>query len=224
MRSAAEQISAMNDNRGGVLALAKSVGDDWKESIYYDLAEKDIDWLWDGIVWPILKSCDLSLVIDIAAGHGRNTRKLLEAGAGVVIVSDINIENIEFCRRRFAKDPRVSYLLTNGVQLAGLADASITTVYSFDAMVHFDSDVIRSYLREFRRVLRPGGRAFLHHSNFSGLPTSDFRVAPSHWRNFMSKELFAHYAVKEGLLVVEQHLVDWGGVRHLDCVSLLAKP
>lgn len=43
-------------------------------------------------------------------------------------------------------------------------------------------------------------------------------------RNFMSTELFAHYAHKEGLSVASQRVIDWGGNPGLDCLSLLRKP
>jgi hypothetical protein len=37
-------------------------------------------------------------------------------------------------------------------------------------MVHFDSDVIQVYLQDTARVLRWGGRALFHHSNYSAGP------------------------------------------------------
>jgi hypothetical protein len=90
-------------------------------------------------------------------------------------------------------------------------------------MVHFDSDVVRAYIAEFARVVRPGGHVFCHHSNYSGNPTGDFRAVLA-WRNFMTKELFAHYAAKEGFEVVSQRVIDWlGDHSDIDCFSLLKK-
>jgi hypothetical protein len=83
---------------------------------------------------------------------------------------------------------------------------------------------VRAYLCEGRRVLRPGGHAFLHHSNTVAHPGGDF-LAEAHWRNFMSKEMLAHYAAKEGLEVVRQEPVDWAGDgSFIDCFSLLRRP
>jgi hypothetical protein len=121
-----------------------------------------------------------------------------------------------------AGDDRVACLVTDGVSLAGIPDGSATLVFSFDSMVHFDSDVVRAYLREFLRVLVPGGAAFCHHSNYTGRPSGDFTAAP-HWRNFMSRELFAHYCAKEGLAVVESRVIDWTEPA-LDCLTVLRKP
>jgi len=159
-------------------------------------------------------------VVDLAAGHGRNTEKLLEV-ATRVRVADINVENIEFCRRRFAGNPHVEYELCDGMTLSGVGDGTVSLIYCFDAMVHFDSDTVRAYLQDFFRVLRPGGRGFCHHSNFVGLPAGDFHQT-DHWRNFMSRELFEHYCHKEGLTVIRSKVIDWTHPE-LDCLTLFEK-
>lgn len=48
---------------------------------------------------------DFSIVVDLAAGHGRNTTKLLTVAQKVIIV-DINQECIDFCRERFGKNKK----------------------------------------------------------------------------------------------------------------------
>jgi SAM-dependent methyltransferase len=44
-------------------------------------------------------------------------------------------------------------------------DASLDFVWSFDSVVHMDPPVVRAYLREIGRVLRPGGSAVVHHAD-----------------------------------------------------------
>jgi ubiquinone/menaquinone biosynthesis C-methylase UbiE len=203
-------------------AAAQEHGRNWVETPYFDLAERDMEFYWNELVFPLIADCDFSVVLDLAAGHGRNTEKLRHL-AGKVYVVDVNEENVEVCRRRFEGDERLVFLTCDGTSLAGVPDGEVTLVYSFDSMVHFDSDVVRAYLREFRRVLRPGGRGMCHHSNFATNPSSpDFRTNP-HWRNFMSRELFEHYCYKEGLNVLEAKLVDWG-LPALDCITLFERP
>ncbi|MGQ0621248.1 MAG: class I SAM-dependent methyltransferase [Panacagrimonas sp.] len=204
-----------------LLELARYSGDPWvPENDYFARAETFMDSGWDQFVWPLIEGCDFRSVIDLACGHGRNSRKLGEH-AGRILMLDIQPGNIAKCRKRFGDDPRYSFAVNNGYDLRPAADASATLVYCFDAMVHFDGDVIRSYLRDTLRVLVPGGHAFLHHSNYTG--GDDWRSNPAS-RNFMSAAFFAHYARKEGLVVLRQQVINWGGHAELDCLTLLQRP
>lgn len=206
---------------------ARRVGRDWVEAPYYDGAEPHMAAQWQHLITPFLAAeetgIDFAVTVDLAAGHGRNSAQLLPLAQQLHIV-DINAPNIEVCKRRFGSDPRIHYHVNDGFQLTMLPAGDVTLIYCFDAMVHFDSDVVRAYLREFARVLAPRGHAFLHHSNHTGHPGGNLHAHPA-WRNFMSRELFAHYALKEGLEVVRQELVDWQhDGTNSDCFSLLRKP
>jgi SAM-dependent methyltransferase len=170
----------------------------------------------------MIQDCDFTSVVDLAAGHGRNSEQLRNV-AGRITIVDINRENIDFCKVRFAGDPKFSFVTNDGCRLRGIGSESVSMIYCFDAMVHFDSDVVRAYLAEFRRVLVPGGRGFCHHSNYTGNPAGDFLNDPN-WRNFMSQELFHHYCAKEGLAVVRSRIVDWTGAPGHDCVTVFEKP
>jgi SAM-dependent methyltransferase len=200
-------------------AAARHAGDLWlPDHPYFDAAEAGFEPLWR-VIERFLQGADFTSVLDLATGRGRNAQKLLPL-AGRLTLVDIRPENIAFCRGRFAADPRIRFIANTGYDLRDVPDASVTLFYCFDAMVHFDSDVVRAYLAEARRVMAPGARAFLHHSNHTG--GEDWMLAP-HCRNFMSKPLFAHYARKEGLTVLRQDVFDWGGVAGLDCLSLLQR-
>lgn len=201
---------------------ARLSGDPFKEATYFDQAEASMGPLWDSLIWPLIHKLDFECVVDLAAGHGRNSAKILPHAKQLIIV-DINQECVDFCKRRFEDNDKIRFLKNDGVSLNGIPDGSVSLIYSFDSMVHFDSDVLRGYLREFYRVLKPGGHCFCHHSNYTGSPGGNFRQSP-HWRNFMSKELFAHYSTKIGLQVVAQKPVDWAGITGLDCITILKKP
>ncbi len=205
-------------------SLAADVGRDWKSADrYYDAAEGDMERRWASLIWPVIQGCDFEVCVDLAAGHGRNTHQLLQQpDCKRVYCIDINEENIDFCRLRFDGEPRVVCLRNDGAAVDEVAAQSISLFYCFDAMVHFDSDIVRSYLGEIRRVLRPNtGRAFLHHSNYSGNPGGDVHKNP-HWRNFMSAAMMTHYAAKEGLAVERQIPLDWNhDGSNIDCFTLL---
>jgi SAM-dependent methyltransferase len=216
-----------NTEKNEALArLAAIVGRDWQHAKgYYDAAESDLERRWVQLIWPFVVGSDFEVCVDLAAGHGRNTVKLLQQpGCRRVYCVDINIENIEFCRARFADEPRVVCIHNDGVGIPQIPTATVSMFYCFDAMVHFDSDVVRSYLREISRVLDPRrGLSFIHHSNYGRNPGGDVHDNP-HWRNFMTADLFKHYAAKEGLTTLKQVLVDWShDGSNSDCFSLLKK-
>jgi hypothetical protein len=72
--------------------------------------------------------------------------------------------------------------------------------------MHIDSDVLRSYIKEIRRTLKPGGRTFCHYGAFYRDPMGTYRDHPG-WRNFMSRELFEHWLAKEGRRVLRSAYV-----------------
>jgi SAM-dependent methyltransferase len=201
--------------------LARYSGDPWgPKNEYFARAEAHMDNLWAKLVWPFIGDCDFTAVVDLAAGHGRNSEKLLPLVGQRLHITDIQAANVAICAERFRDSAKVNTFVGNGYDFRPLEDSSVTLVYCFDAMVHFDSDVVRSYLKDSMRVLKPGGRAFFHHSNYTG--GHDWRTNPGA-RNFMSAALFEHYALKEGLSVVRQKVIDWQRKDH-DCVTLVEKP
>lgn len=208
--------------------LANQVGADWVAGQYYADAEKSMDVQWEGLIRPMIADADFSNTLEIAAGHGRNTEKLLTFGGRVTAV-DINETNVAVLEHRFAGNPKVAVLRNNGFDLRDIPPDSISFVYSFDAMVHFDSDVIRAYIREIARVLQPGGMGFCHYSNNDKNPTGTYRDHPG-WRNFMSKALFEHWLAKAGLEVARSHYLAHnrtiveGDDPHTDAVTLFKKP
>ncbi|NIM16890.1 MAG: methyltransferase type 11, partial [Candidatus Aminicenantes bacterium] len=85
---------------------------------------------------------------------------------------------------------------------------SITAIYCWDAAVHFDKSVMRDYIKEFSRVLKAGGRGFIHYSSLGQSAKSDIRKNP-HWRSNMDKDLFGQYCEEYGLQVIKQFNLAW---------------
>jgi ubiquinone/menaquinone biosynthesis C-methylase UbiE len=192
----------------GLGSLARQSGDPFRESPYYEVAEPYMDELWRTLIWPRIEGLDRRSVMDLAAGHGRNSVRLAAVAESLIMV-DINRECLDACRARLGDDPRFQYIRTDGYSLKGVTSGSVSLVYTFDAMVHFDPEVVRSYLPEIRRVLESGGHGFCHHSNNVGNQGGDFRDSP-HWRNYMSLELFGSMCDEAGLEVVRSESIDWG--------------
>ncbi|AWN41794.1 hypothetical protein DK389_16405 [Methylobacterium durans] len=189
---------------------------------YHGIASSHMDDQWRDYINPFFEKYefDLTKTIDFAAGFGRNTKKLLEAGAGHVMMVDFNQECIDQLKSTL-EGPRAKSFKNDGYSLSGLSDQSASFFYSFDAMVHFDMEVIISYIPEIARVLKSGGHALLHHSNYSKNPGGDFRANP-HWRNFMTAAILKHVAIRSRFDVIEQREVPWGE-EQIDCISILRK-
>ncbi len=200
----------------------------WAATPYYDAVEASARAQWDGVILPFLGDAPISYecVLELAPGHGRMTQIMLEKAEKVYAVDPLQ-ENIDFCANRFAGNAKVTLVRNDGVTLEAIPDASVTFMFCWDSMVHFDSDVVRNYLREAARVLKPGGFFFTHHSNYQASPGGVFQTTP-HARNFMSVPLMKHYAIKEGLEPVRNQVIDWGrGDKRFaehDGLALLRKP
>ena len=95
-------------------------------------------------------------------------------------------------------------------------------MFSYDAMVHFEYTAVLGYVAEAYRVLAPGGKALMHHSNYDRNPGGFYRDNP-HWRNFMTKALFGHAALRAGFTVLEQEVTHWNRDEGIDCISLVEK-
>jgi SAM-dependent methyltransferase len=216
----------MEIQRGQLIDRATRDGRPWAGSPYYAAAEKHIPIFWshNSPFRELFDQLDISRTLELACGHGRHLgmTAALER-CNNLIGMDLLEENISACSQRYAGDPKITLVKNNGIDFNPISDSSLDSIYCYDAMVHFDSDVVFSYLRDTFRILRPGGKALYHHSNYIGAPGSHYGQNP-HARNFMSKEFFAHYAVKSGLLIVDAKKLRWGDQQDIDCITLVLKP
>lgn len=180
--------------------------------------------MWFGSLLPRLAPfLPVRHLLEIACGHGRVTAHLLahcDRYTGVDLAPDC----VATCQRRFAARAGAMFLATDGKSLSGIADASIDLACSWDSLVHAEADALVGYMHELARVLRPGGFAWLHHSNLGawlaadGAPT----VPNPHWRaRTVSAASVRTWAATAGLQCVAQEIVQWGGAVDNDCFSLL---
>ena len=165
---------------------------------------------------------DLTDTLELACGHGRHSEHI--AGrCGRLVLMDIHQENIEFCGRRLARFQNVEHYLDNGFDFQPAPANSFTALFCYDAMVHFSPDIVRSYVLDTARVLKAGGKALYHHSNYPAPPDRHYGQNP-HARNHMTQQLFRQYCVEAGLVFEEAIVMPWGHDADLDCLSLLRKP
>lgn len=195
----------------------------WQDSPYYQNAEARLHSFWDegAIFRRLFEKLDIARVVELAVGHGRHAEVVAEK-AGELVVMDVFEENLSFCRQRLKHFHNVKYKKCEGAAFDGIGDNWATSIYCYDAMVHFSPDIVESYLNDTHRILQAGGIALYHHSNYSA-PLDRHYGSNPHARNHMTRELFEGFCKQSNLSIVESHSIDWGGVEELDCVTLVRK-
>jgi SAM-dependent methyltransferase len=224
-----------NISKWGSPSSWEHAGDEWSQSWGSPEAQ------WNATVFPrIKKFLPTGGILEIAQGYGRWTeflRRYCEHLVGV----DLNPNCIDGCRSRFAAYPNLRFHQNDGSSPAAIPDASIDLVFSFDSLVHVEADTLGAYLSQFRRIMRPGAVAFLHHSNFgahvkspsitrlSRLPVmrqiahrSGLVKRNPHWRaETVSASTVRALCEAHGLQCVRQEIIVWGGDVLNDCFSTI---
>lgn len=185
---------------------------------YYKNAEAHMDKQWSKLIWPVIANEDFAVTLDFACGTGRNTQKLLGLAKKIYAV-DVNRDAIRECVSRFADHPEVICLIGDGRTLAPIPDETFSFVYSFDAVVHFNIDLISEYLVEFKRVMKPGATAFIHHSNIG---SGGYGINKG-GRGNASAASFKEACERVGLSCYFQKVIDWAGESDSDCLSMFRK-
>ena len=209
-------------------------GDEWSAR----WGGPDVQWYWS--IYPrIRQHLPASTILEIGPGHGRWSHYLREH-CQTLILLDISETCIHACKERFGSDNMV-YRVGDGKRFPSIEDASVDFVFSFESLVLSELDVLEAYLSELERVLKPGAKAFLHHSNLGAYPLY-FRfkdLVPKKARRSLKRAglldydemrapsvtaaLFSEAAERCRLSCLTQELIPWGGKRLIDCFSVIEK-
>lgn len=101
------------------------------------------------------------VMVEIGCGLGRMTHRFAER-FGRVYAVDVSPEMIKRASVQWASLPNVTFILGSGNDLPGIADQSIDFVFSYIVLQHVPHpQIVKDYLRETARVLKPGGLAHL---------------------------------------------------------------
>lgn len=213
---------------------------DWRE--YYFQAETSARQSFDSIKSTIgaslFNSFDFSAVLDFACGYGRIASHFSRLSKRL-ICCDINYDSISYCRDRFvpiassakpdttdsnANRSCLYEFIVNDLEQITLEDASLSFIYSWDAMVHFDKEMVERYVKEFSRLLQPGGYGFIHHSNYATISKSKKNYKEnSSWRGHVTKEDVCSMLEQNHFRVVKQQPIPWNNIENLDCISVFQK-
>jgi ubiquinone/menaquinone biosynthesis C-methylase UbiE len=111
----------------------------------------------------LLPSADAT-VVDLGCGIGR-VAKYLAPRCKLLWGVDVSAEMLEMAAERLAGIPNVRFSHCADTRIPEIADASVDFVYAVLVLQHLEREDTFLMLREIRRILRPGGTAYLGFPN-----------------------------------------------------------
>jgi ubiquinone/menaquinone biosynthesis C-methylase UbiE len=172
---------------------------------HYDWSQRGEEWTRDN-AWKVQVISEFLVpnipegvtVLEVGPGGGRWT-EVLQQRVSQLYVADVAERAIELCRERFAGCTNIRFLLGDGRSF-DLPDCSIDAIWSYDVFVHINPQDARSYFREFRRILKPGGRAVVHHP---GPPHPGMKERKG-WRSDLTDEMVSAFLRENDLRFVSR--------------------
>lgn len=184
-------------------------GEEWSKSWGSSEAQ------WFATLYPRLHThLPAARILEIAPGFGRWTRYLLEYCEEYTGI-DLSIECINACREKFKKWGKARFFRNDGLSLAD-ARGEYDFVFSFNSLVHANSDVLHNYIPAILKILTHRGVAFIHHSNFR----DSGETKNAHFRSEdVSAEVVRKIIEQNGGTVAIQESINWGGDYLIDCLT-----
>lgn len=115
-----------------------------------------------------------STVAEIGVGGGRIAAKLVE-NVEKLYCFDIAEEMLKKAEAALSEYPQINFHLIKNSQFEPEFNEQFDFVYSFDVFVHLDLLTICKYLNSIYKILKSGGRAFIHTTNIT---------TPNGWARF----------------------------------------
>jgi SAM-dependent methyltransferase len=111
---------------------------------------------------PLISPEDV--VLDLGCGIGRVVRYVAPLCSSIWAV-DASEVMLDHARSRLAETTNVRFARCTGTRIPDVADGSVDVVYSLITLQHLEREDAFALLRELRRVLRPGGKAYITFPN-----------------------------------------------------------
>jgi ubiquinone/menaquinone biosynthesis C-methylase UbiE len=118
-------------------------------------------------IYDRLLALDGKHILELGCGSAEITRNIASAGAERKITA-LEVDEIAHGKNLQISDlPNVSFALA-GAQDIPLEDAAVDVVFMFKSLHHVPLDLMAPAMREIRRVLKPGGLAYISEPVFAG--------------------------------------------------------
>ena len=157
----------------GVLTSEKYRGNRWDPAAFFRRGEEEIERVFEYIdARGYLIGRQRAL--DFGCGVGRLTQALATRFAEVVGI-DISSTMIDAARSHDRHGSRVRYVVNTVADLGILTDDTFDFIYSSLTLQHIPPELAERYIREFVRVLNPGGLAIFQLRNGPRIRPGTFR-------------------------------------------------
>lgn len=117
-----------------------------------------------------------SVVLEIGCGIGRMSYYISQ-NCKQLVALDISNELLNIAYNRLVKKysfNNIDFIECNGLDLYYIIDSFIDIVFEYIVFQHIPSeDVIKNYIKEINRVLKPNGIAVLHGRDIEGINTNN---------------------------------------------------
>ena len=104
------------------------------------------------------------IVLDLGCGIGR-VAHFIAPRCGLLMAVDISERMLELAKERLSAFENVRYVRSLPSSMPRVDDNAVDFLYSLLVLQHLEREDAFSMLREIRRVVRPGGSAFLTFPN-----------------------------------------------------------
>jgi SAM-dependent methyltransferase len=102
---------------------------------------------------------DASVILDWGCGAARVLRHFYNNSRFRIVGADVDSYNIEWCRKSLGE--RAEFLVIDPMARCPFEDRSFDVVYGISVFTHLNPTSERFWLKELRRLLRPGGLAVM---------------------------------------------------------------
>ena len=147
---------AQTDPLWAICTDGKRRGGKWNATEFFATGEAEISKVLAHVAAIGLKLRWEGRALDFGCGVGRLTQALCKRFAGCVGV-DISPTMIRLAQQYNRHGERCVYVLNDARDLGKYGDGEFVFIYSSIVLQHLEPKYIRSYLREFARILSPEG-------------------------------------------------------------------
>lgn len=131
------------------------------------------------------------LAIDFGCGAGNLTKHLTDLGCEV-IAADVSTGFLALVSSR-AYQNKVTPFHLNGVDLSGIPDTSVDMIATYSVLHHVPDYL--SLMKEFARVLKPGGIVYIDHEASSSVWTGELEIFHKEMAGKSKKEFGKYFVI-----------------------------